>query len=272
MTEIVCCSRGPTAAPIRRRSEAGAGKTKRSRRKDCPDDAMFAAYCERSLSPSESARCEEHFSNCARCQGMLAAIARAQTAAHAALSRTRWRRWQPYAALAASVAGISIAVNLMVTGRHQQRTGCVFRAQRNGRIGTIRQQAPSANRNDRSADRTERSRTASNPGDRRRSQQQAAIGAPKLIHPMAGVGRLFFAAWTGREGHLFSSAESGTEPAPRPAQEQKRRRMLRRSHPHSAIGNERARIRSFRPRATLLFRRSHPRRRTAESWRRQLPA
>ena len=90
---------------------------------DCPDDAMLAAYCERSLSASERAHCEEHFSHCARCQGVLAAIARAQAAANSATARTTWRRWQPYAALAAGVAGISIAVGLMVTDRHQSGRG-----------------------------------------------------------------------------------------------------------------------------------------------------
>ncbi len=90
---------------------------------DCPDDAMLAAYGERSLSASERAHCEEHFSNCARCQGVLAAIARAQAAANSATARTTWRRWQPYAALAAGVAGISIAVGLMVTDRHQGGRG-----------------------------------------------------------------------------------------------------------------------------------------------------
>ena len=90
---------------------------------DCPDGAMLAAYGERSLSVSERAHCEEHFSNCARCQGVLAAIARAQAAANSATARTTWRRWQPYAALAAGVAGISIAVGLMVTDRHQGGRG-----------------------------------------------------------------------------------------------------------------------------------------------------
>lgn len=90
---------------------------------DCPDDAMLAAYCERSLFAPELAHCEEHFSNCARCQRVLAAIARAQAAADAAPSRTTWRRWQPYAALAAGVAGISIAVGLMITERHQSGRG-----------------------------------------------------------------------------------------------------------------------------------------------------
>ncbi len=135
--------------------------------KDCPDEATFAAYCDRSLPPSESARWEGHFSNCARCQGILAAIARAQTAARVALPHTRWRRWQPYAALAAGVAGISIALNLMLTGRHQRVPAAFSVRNEIAASVTVRQAGATWNRNDRSADRTERTRAASNPGDQR---------------------------------------------------------------------------------------------------------
>lgn len=90
---------------------------------NCPDDATLAAFCERSLPPSERTYWEAHFSGCARCQAMLAAMARAHSAIRATTARSGWRRWQPYAALAAGVAGISIAVGLLVTNysRDQMR-------------------------------------------------------------------------------------------------------------------------------------------------------
>jgi len=43
----------------------------------CPEPEILAAYFERSLSPDETARCELHFSQCARCREQLAAMDRA---------------------------------------------------------------------------------------------------------------------------------------------------------------------------------------------------
>jgi len=86
---------------------------------DCPDAATLAAYFERSLSVPESSRWEEHFSSCARCQGALAAVARAQTPQDGAPVVGFSRRWELYAALAAGVAGISIVAGLTRTARHQ---------------------------------------------------------------------------------------------------------------------------------------------------------
>lgn len=80
---------------------------------ECPDAATLAAYWERALPADQSARWEEHFSTCARCQGALAAIARARTPDRAAARRLTARRWELYAALAAGVAGISIVATLM---------------------------------------------------------------------------------------------------------------------------------------------------------------
>jgi hypothetical protein len=80
----------------------------------CPDEATLAAYCDRSLPPSQAGRWEEHFSDCARCQGTLAAMVRARSAGDSAITGPMvGRRWELYAALAAAVAGISIAVGLM---------------------------------------------------------------------------------------------------------------------------------------------------------------
>ena len=83
----------------------------------CPDDATLAAYCARALPAAQSARWEEHFSNCARCQGVLAAMARARTPGRSAARSLTARRWEVYAALAAGIAGISIVATLMRSGR-----------------------------------------------------------------------------------------------------------------------------------------------------------
>jgi hypothetical protein len=85
---------------------------------NCPDEATLAAYCDGSLPAPESARWEEHFSNCARCQGTLAAIARARSAQDIAPARKAGRRWDLYAAaLAAAVVGISVAAGLIRNSR-----------------------------------------------------------------------------------------------------------------------------------------------------------
>src|SRR5712692_10888908 len=42
---------------------------------DCPDPEIFAAYFDRALSSAEALRWEAHFSACARCQEVLAALA-----------------------------------------------------------------------------------------------------------------------------------------------------------------------------------------------------
>jgi hypothetical protein len=83
----------------------------------CPHEATLAAYCDRSISGPQVHQLEEHFSNCARCQGTLAAMARARTAQHSIGGRSLTRRWELYAAVAAAAAGISIAVGLMQRGR-----------------------------------------------------------------------------------------------------------------------------------------------------------
>jgi hypothetical protein len=85
---------------------------------ECPDDATLAAYCERALPAPQSAHWEEHFSSCARCQGALAAIARARTPDRSIARRRTSRRWEVYAALAAGVAGISIVATLMRSRPH----------------------------------------------------------------------------------------------------------------------------------------------------------
>jgi hypothetical protein len=88
---------------------------------DCPGADILAAYADRSLSDTETARWESHFSTCARCQQVLAALAvseieslpvsetqaveargeRIRTMPHCYLS---WRWLAPAAAVAAALA------------------------------------------------------------------------------------------------------------------------------------------------------------------------
>src|SRR5437879_11760352 len=42
---------------------------------DCPGSDILAAYSEHALSHSETSHWERHFSNCSRCQQLLAALA-----------------------------------------------------------------------------------------------------------------------------------------------------------------------------------------------------
>jgi hypothetical protein len=183
--------------------------------KDCPDDSTFAAYCDRSLPPSESALWEAHFSNCARCQGMLAAMARAQTAARAALPPTARGRWQTYAAFAAGLAGISIAVGLMVTGRRQSAPADLSARNELTASAPVAGQAPPGIETAGPQIALNEPAPQANPGTSAPSQQHAAIGAPMPFRPMAGPGG--FSA-TGPAARFASSAgESGKEPAPRPA-------------------------------------------------------
>lgn len=49
---------------------------------NCPAPEILAAYYERSLDGDEAARCELHFSRCARCREQLAAIVRAEEKPH----------------------------------------------------------------------------------------------------------------------------------------------------------------------------------------------
>lgn len=46
----------------------------RAAAQDCPDAEVIAAYLDRSLDADETARCEEHFADCSRCQEVLAAL------------------------------------------------------------------------------------------------------------------------------------------------------------------------------------------------------
>src|SRR5208283_4316157 len=76
---------------------------------ECADAESLAAYSDRSLSARERERLETHFADCARCQMLLADIARADESARIAKSAgavpwyRRWRLAVPALAAAAAV-------------------------------------------------------------------------------------------------------------------------------------------------------------------------
>ena len=81
----------------------------------CPDDATLAAYVDRSLSAAQRAVLDSHCAGCRRCQSILAAVARG--AVPDVRRDAGARRWRLYGAVAAAVAGVSVAVSLIGTGR-----------------------------------------------------------------------------------------------------------------------------------------------------------
>jgi hypothetical protein len=76
---------------------------------DCPAPEVLAAYYDRSLSRADRARVDTHLLACARCQSMMAAIARSDDSPSAASSRREAIFWitrvaTPIAAIAATIA------------------------------------------------------------------------------------------------------------------------------------------------------------------------
>jgi hypothetical protein len=153
----------------------------------CPDDAILAAYCERSLAASENARWEGHFSNCARCQEILAAMARARTTVGVAPQRAQWR-WQAYAAIAAGLAGVSIAVGLMVAGRHQGAPADLSLRNQLAATEQFAYKAPSAIAPASPQIALNEPPPPSQPETGARSEQEDVIAGHKLRAPMAGLG------------------------------------------------------------------------------------
>ena len=97
----------------------------------CPDPEILAAYFERSLDADETARYELHFSRCARCREMLAAMVHAGEPAGAAgekrarSSSTAWAwdwRWlAPVAAALVLAAIVVVRRPALVIGPHWSR-------------------------------------------------------------------------------------------------------------------------------------------------------
>ncbi|HUY19491.1 MAG TPA: zf-HC2 domain-containing protein [Candidatus Binataceae bacterium] len=94
------------AALLAERLRARAGEP----REQCPEVALIAAYCERSLPRDERDAVERHLAGCAPCRAELSAIARAAGELEAArATEPRLRRWWSSTPVGLAVAG-SIAV------------------------------------------------------------------------------------------------------------------------------------------------------------------
>jgi hypothetical protein len=84
---------------------------------DCPDASLLAALYEGTLAPLERLRLQGHLDSCARCQAMLAAIARADDDSDRALGPKRsfeWHRLLGFGLAAAAVAAIALVVAVRV--------------------------------------------------------------------------------------------------------------------------------------------------------------
>jgi hypothetical protein len=86
----------------------------------CPGPEVLAAYYERSLDPSETARCETHLSQCAHCREQLAMMVRAEETPQPVPHRSWLWDWRLLASAAAvllflTVWGVRRSVSLRVS-------------------------------------------------------------------------------------------------------------------------------------------------------------
>jgi hypothetical protein len=193
---------------------------------ECPDAETLAAYCERSLSASQSAHWEEHFSTCARCQRMLAAMARARTNDDTAPRRASGRQWRLYGAIAAGLVGVSIAVGVMRTAYHRgahhivlpttelaqapQQAGIQPKAKPTGPLIALNEPAPRANQPIQGAGGQQFAPAESNP---------AAPGA--LMHRRLRARALKPEVQMPESGYTRSDQELRAESAPAPPSQQR---------------------------------------------------
>ncbi len=89
---------------------------------ECADLESLAAYSDRSLAAAARGRLEAHFADCARCQMLLADIARAEqhTIGARAGSKTAWfRRWRLAIPALAAIAAIVIFIAIRRPGNRE---------------------------------------------------------------------------------------------------------------------------------------------------------
>jgi uncharacterized protein (UPF0333 family) len=82
---------------------------------ECADAESLAAYSDRSLSARERERLETHFADCARCQVLLADIARADESARLARSAGEvpwYRRWRIAIPVLAAAAAVLVFISI----------------------------------------------------------------------------------------------------------------------------------------------------------------
>jgi hypothetical protein len=96
----------------------------REPRQQCPEVALIAAYCERSLPRDERDAVERHLAGCAPCRAELSAIARATREMEAAgAAEPRLRRWwssTPVGLAVASSIAVVVAIGLGRDYYHQE--------------------------------------------------------------------------------------------------------------------------------------------------------
>jgi hypothetical protein len=83
---------------------------------ECPDAALLAAYCDRSVTAAERMRLENHFSVCPRCQTQLAAIARSNKAVRDYLRTVRFytiRGWRMVLPIVAAAAALLVTIRIV---------------------------------------------------------------------------------------------------------------------------------------------------------------
>jgi Photosynthesis system II assembly factor YCF48/Putative zinc-finger len=81
-------------------------------RPDCPDPNLLAAWFDRTLAGDPASRMETHLGDCPRCQGIVAVMARAESAAMDAAPRPAWRVLLQMRFLAPVVVGMFAIVTL----------------------------------------------------------------------------------------------------------------------------------------------------------------
>jgi hypothetical protein len=95
-----------------------------AKQEGCPEPDLLAAYYEHSLNDSETARVEEHFANCSRCQEQLAVMVRAEPPQETAKARQwNWRLvrlWVTPLAVAAAMFILWIARPSLKTSNKKQ--------------------------------------------------------------------------------------------------------------------------------------------------------
>ncbi len=155
-------------------------------RPDCPEPAMLAAWFDKSMGRGGAERVESHLGECPRCQGIVAAMARAESAASApapqATERARWRMLFEMRFLAPAIAGVFAIVTLATV--FHRRFGRYRKAERVAMLQAPRAAAKAAETrmlamNEAAPPRRRVELQAERTSPPRERSQQAGVGAPR---------------------------------------------------------------------------------------------
>jgi len=115
-----------------------------SRAQDCPAPEILAAYYDRSLTRTERARIDAHLVSCARCQSMMAAIARADdsetSSAHTETARGIF--WITRLLAPVAVVGVVIAIAIGMRSREQRAPEVIALASPVAELQQLAERAP----------------------------------------------------------------------------------------------------------------------------------